>query len=103
MTQWHIASALDDVCEGIPRPVTVEGHHIALYRFGAEVRAVGDLCPHQKDVRLSEGYLDGDTIECPMHQSCFSVRTGEVLSPPARENLPVFEVRIESGQVLVAI
>jgi len=103
MTQWHRASALDEVWEGAPLPVTVEGHQIALYRFGAEVHAVGDLCPHQKDVKLSEGYLEGDTIECPMHQSCFNVRTGQVLNAPARENLPVFEVRIEDGQVFVAV
>lgn len=103
MTQWHRASALDDVWEGTPLAVSVEGQQIALYRFGSEVHAIGDLCPHQKDVKLSEGYLDGDTIECPMHQSCFNVRTGQVLSPPARENLPVFEIRIEDGQVFVAL
>lgn len=103
MTQWLRASALDEVWEGAALPVTVGEHHIALYRFGDEVRAVGDFCPHQKDVRLSDGYLEGDTIECPMHQSCFNVRTGQVLSPPARENLPVFEVRIEDGQVFVAV
>lgn len=103
MTQWHRASALEDVWEGAPLPVTVEGCQIALYRFGDEVHAVGDLCPHQKDVKLSEGFLEGDTIECPMHQSCFNVRTGQVLNAPARENLPVFEIRIEDGQVFVAV
>lgn len=103
MTNWYRASALDEVWEGAPLAVTVEGCQIALYRFGSEVHAVGDLCPHQKDVKLSEGYLEGDTIECPMHQSCFNVRTGQVLGPPARENLPVFEIRIEDGQVFVAL
>ncbi|WP_077000854.1 non-heme iron oxygenase ferredoxin subunit [Variovorax sp. KK3] len=103
MTQWHRASSLEDVWEGTPLPVTVEGRPIALYRFGDRVHAVGDLCPHQKDVKLSDGYLDGETIECPMHQSCFNVCTGEVLNAPARENLPVFEVRIEDGDVFVGV
>jgi len=103
MTQWHCASALEEVWEGAPLAVDVHGQAVALYRFGDEIHAVGDFCPHQKNVRLSEGFLDGDTIECPMHQSCFNVKTGAVLSPPAREGLPVFKVRIEDGQVLVEI
>ena len=103
MAEWHRAAALEDVWEGAPLGLEVAGQPLALYRFGEEVLCVGDLCPHQKDVKLSEGFLDGDTIECPMHQSCFSVRTGEVLSPPARENIPVFRLRIEDGQVFVEL
>jgi nitrite reductase/ring-hydroxylating ferredoxin subunit len=103
MSDWHRASALEEVWEGAPLAVQVAGKPIALYRFGEAVHAVGDICPHQKDVKLSEGYLDGDTIECPMHQSCFNVRTGKVLTPPACDDLPVYPVRIEDGQVLVEV
>lgn len=103
MTEWHCATAIDDVWEGAPLAVTLAGRPIALYRLGEEIHAVGDICPHQKDVKLSDGYLDGETIECPMHQSCFNVRTGQVLGPPAREDLPVFKVRIEEGQVFVEV
>ncbi|HSH89805.1 MAG TPA: non-heme iron oxygenase ferredoxin subunit [Ramlibacter sp.] len=103
MSGWHKACALEEVWEGAPLGLEVEGRPIALYRFGDEVHAVGDICPHQKDVKLSEGFLDGDTIECPMHQSCFHVKTGKVLGPPAREDLPVYPVRVDNGQVLVEI
>lgn len=103
MAQWHCAGALDDVWEGAPLAVTLGEAPIALYRFGDEVHAVGDICPHQKDVKLSGGYFDGETIECPMHQSCFNVKTGQVLSPPARDDLPVFKVRIEGGKVFVEV
>jgi len=103
MAQWHRAAALDDVWEGAPLGVEVAGKTIALYRFGEEVHCAGDLCPHQEGVKLSGGYLDGDTIECPMHQSCFNVKTGKVLGPPAREDIPVFPVKIEDGQVFVEL
>ena len=103
MSSWHKACALEDVWEGAPLGVEVEGKPIGLYRFGDEIHAVGNICPHQKDVKLSEGYLEGDTIECPMHQSCFHVKTGKVLGPPAREDLPVYPVRVEDGQVLVEL
>ncbi|WP_038205047.1 non-heme iron oxygenase ferredoxin subunit [Xenophilus azovorans] len=101
MSNWQRAGALDDIQEEAPHAVEIGGKAIALYRFGDEVCAVGDTCPHQGDVKLSEGYFEGDTIECPMHQSCFNVRTGKVLGPPARDDLPVYPVRIEDGQVLV--
>jgi nitrite reductase/ring-hydroxylating ferredoxin subunit len=103
MSEWLRASALDDVWEGAPCAVEVAGRPIALYRFGEEVHAVGDLCPHQPGVKLSGGFLDGETIECPMHQSCFHVKTGEVLGPPARENIPVYPVKIENGEVFVEV
>jgi 3-phenylpropionate/trans-cinnamate dioxygenase ferredoxin subunit len=103
MSDWQRAGALEEIWEGAPFAVELAGKPIALYRFGDEVCAVGDICPHQADVKLSEGYLDGDTIECPMHQSCFNVRTGKVLGPPARDDLPVFQIRIEDGQVLVDV
>ncbi len=103
MSDWHRAGALEDIWDGAPLAVELAGKSIALYRFGDEICAVGNICPHQSDVKLSDGYLDGDTIECPMHQSCFNVRTGKVLSPPAREDVPVFAIRIEDGQVMVEI
>lgn len=103
MASWHRCAALDDVWEGAPLGVQVEGRPIGLYRFGDEVHAVDDECPHQKGVMLSGGFLDGDTIECPMHQSCFNVKTGEVTGPPARDNLMVHPVRIEDGAVFVEL
>ncbi|MBU1361354.1 MAG: non-heme iron oxygenase ferredoxin subunit [Gammaproteobacteria bacterium] len=103
MADWHCAGNFDDVWEGVPLAVTVGGQEVALYKVGADVHATGNLCPHQKDVKLSDGYLDGDTIECPMHQSCFNIKTGKVLSPPAREDIPVFQVRVEDGKVFVEV
>jgi nitrite reductase/ring-hydroxylating ferredoxin subunit len=100
---WTRAATLDDVWEGVPFPVDLQGTLLALYRLGDEVLAAGDLCPHEPGVRLSQGWLDGDTIECPMHQSCFNLRTGEVLCPPACSNIPVYPVKVEDGQVLVQL
>ncbi|RYF68481.1 MAG: non-heme iron oxygenase ferredoxin subunit [Comamonadaceae bacterium] len=100
---WHVAAALDDVWEGAPLGVEVAGTCIALYRFGDAVHAAGDLCPHQEGVKLSAGYLDGDVIECPMHQSCFNVKTGAVLGPPAKDAIPTYPIRIEDGKVYVQL
>jgi len=103
MAQWHRATALDEVWEGAPLALDIAGTAVALYRFAGEVHCVGDFCPHQANVRLSGGFLDGESIECPMHQSCFNVKTGKVLGPPAQDDIPTYPVRIEDGVVFVQI
>jgi nitrite reductase/ring-hydroxylating ferredoxin subunit len=103
MGQWHKAAALDDVWEGAALAVDVAGQAVALYRFGEDIHAAGDWCPHEEGVRLSDGYLDGDTIECPMHQSCFNVKTGALLCSPARTGIPIYPVRIEGHDVMIEI
>ncbi|MEN3304960.1 MAG: 3-phenylpropionate/trans-cinnamate dioxygenase ferredoxin component, partial [Micromonosporaceae bacterium] len=50
------------------------------------IYAIDDTCTHQ-DASLSDGWLDGCQVECPLHGSRFDLRTGEVDEPPAR--LPV--------------
>jgi 3-phenylpropionate/trans-cinnamate dioxygenase ferredoxin subunit len=60
---------------------------VAVFRTGdGEVYAIDDTCTHQ-DASLSDGWLDGCQVECPLHSSRFDLRTGDVDEPPAR--LPV--------------
>jgi nitrite reductase/ring-hydroxylating ferredoxin subunit len=101
MSEWHRAADLDQVPDGEPFPIEAGGSAVCLYRIGEAIHAVSDICPHQRNVRLSTGYFEDGVIECPMHQSRFDVRTGAVLAPPARKNLDVYEVRIEEGAVFV--
>ena len=44
--------------------------------------------------RLSDGWLDGELIECPLHAARFDVRTGKVLDPPATVDLKTYPVRV---------
>jgi 3-phenylpropionate/trans-cinnamate dioxygenase ferredoxin subunit len=54
-------------------------------------------------VALSEGEVDGYTIECWLHGSCFDVRTGEPTNLPATEPVPVYPVIIQGDEVLVSL
>jgi 3-phenylpropionate/trans-cinnamate dioxygenase ferredoxin subunit len=58
------------------------------------VHAVRDICSHA-DVALSEGEVDGCTLECWLHGSRFDLRTGEPSGPPAVTPVPVYLVRVE--------
>jgi 3-phenylpropionate/trans-cinnamate dioxygenase ferredoxin component len=101
MSDWREAARLDQLSEDAPHAANVDGRAIGLYLLDGEVRAIGDLCPHMKSVLLSQGYLEDGTIECPMHQSQFEIRTGRCLGPPADEDVPVYPVKVEDGLVLV--
>jgi 3-phenylpropionate/trans-cinnamate dioxygenase ferredoxin subunit len=67
-----------------------------------EVFAIRDWCSHAA-VPLSEGEVDGYTIECWLHGSCFDLRTGRPTSMPATIPVPVYPVKIEGDDVLVSI
>jgi 3-phenylpropionate/trans-cinnamate dioxygenase ferredoxin subunit len=73
---------------------------ILLVNVNGSYHAVDELCPHS-GAALSEGDLYGEVVECPLHSSMFLVRTGEVLTPPASENLTVYRVRVEGDDILV--
>jgi 3-phenylpropionate/trans-cinnamate dioxygenase ferredoxin component len=62
--------------------------------------AVYDECSHAA-VALSEGEIDGCTIECWLHGSRFDLRTGEPTGLPATEPVPVYPVEIRDGDVFV--
>lgn len=65
-----------------------------------EVHAIGDTCSHGQ-VSLSEGFVEGDTLECWAHGSAFSLRTGMPQNLPAYEPVPVYVVEIEGDDVYI--
>lgn len=65
-----------------------------------EVHAVDDTCTHQ-DASLAAGWLEDCRIECPLHASSFSLRTGEVDQPPASRPIRVHRAEILDGEVWV--
>ncbi|MBA3579114.1 MAG: Rieske 2Fe-2S domain-containing protein [Gemmatimonadaceae bacterium] len=93
---------LDDLLENIPVSVTrSNGEKVCLVRTQGEVAAVSNLCTHQEfDMALGDAPGDG-TIECAWHGARFDIRTGEVLQGPATDPLPVYEVIVQDGAVLV--
>ena len=73
-------------------------------RCGDEVFAIGDICSHA-NVSLSEGEVmcDEHEIECWKHGSTFSLTTGEPQSLPATQPVPVYEVSVRDGDVVVKV
>jgi 3-phenylpropionate/trans-cinnamate dioxygenase ferredoxin subunit len=101
MSVYKRVCSLSDLTGGEPLAVQVDGEQVAVVRAEGEVFAIRDVCSHA-EVPLSEGEVDGYTIECWLHGSCFDLRTGQPTNLPATEPVPVYPVKIEGDDVLVS-
>jgi 3-phenylpropionate/trans-cinnamate dioxygenase ferredoxin subunit len=95
---------LDDLAPGTARCFEVGRHRIAVVRIDDDVYAIGDTCTHQ-NISLAEGdiHLEDKTIECWKHGSEFSLETGEALTLPATKAEPVYDVRVDDGDIVAVI
>lgn len=92
---------VDLPCGGCTR-AEADGEDILVVNVDGTLYAVDNICTHDY-AELHEGELDGKEILCPLHGARFDVTTGEVLSPPAYEDLRTYEVRLEGGMVQVKV
>jgi 3-phenylpropionate/trans-cinnamate dioxygenase ferredoxin component len=92
---------LDELPEVGAAAADIDGTLVAIVRTAdGQVHAVDDTCSHA-NVSLSEGELDGCTLECWLHGSRFDIRTGEPSGPPAIVPINVYPVRVEDDEVFV--
>ncbi|MEX5720872.1 bifunctional 3-phenylpropionate/cinnamic acid dioxygenase ferredoxin subunit [Geodermatophilus maliterrae] len=75
---------------------------IAVFNVDGEFYAIDDTCTHQ-DASLADGWLEGCTVECPLHASCFDLRTGEPSGPPAKTPVRTHAVSVLDGVVHVSV
>ena len=91
--------ALADIGPG--EAVRVDGDPpISVFNVDGELYAIDDTCTHQ-DASLADGWLEGCLIECPLHASCFDLRTGQPTGPPAKVPVRTHEVVVQDGHVYV--
>jgi apoptosis-inducing factor 3 len=98
-----------DLSRGIPLADLPDGSMLAghvgdepvlLVRQGEEIFAIGALCTHYSGP-LADGLIVGDTIRCPWHHACFSLRSGKALRAPALNPVSCWRVARRDGTVFV--
>jgi 3-phenylpropionate/trans-cinnamate dioxygenase ferredoxin subunit len=96
--------AVDDIKPGAAEKFVVGAHKVCVVRIDDDFYAIGDVCSHA-DVSLSEGEVDVETkhIECWKHGSCFSLETGEPDTLPATRPVPLYDVKVVDGDVVLEI
>lgn len=97
---WIDAIARDAVPEGDVVGVVVAGKDIAFYEVEGELYATDNVCTHGA-ARLSDGFLEGREIECPLHQGRFDVCTGKAMCAPLSEDIRTYPVKIENMRVML--
>jgi 3-phenylpropionate/trans-cinnamate dioxygenase ferredoxin subunit len=93
-------ASTDEVPSGQGKLVEIGERFIALFNVGGEYYAVDDACTHA-EASLSEGFVEGCAIECPLHGGKFDLRTGEALWSPAIIPVATYAVRVEGSDVFV--
>ncbi|TXL72674.1 Rieske 2Fe-2S domain-containing protein [Vineibacter terrae] len=92
--------ALSEIADGAMLLGHTQGKPILLARCGDELFAIGAVCTHYSGP-LAEGLLVGETVRCPWHHACFSLRTGAALRAPALDPVSCWRVEQQDGVLRV--
>lgn len=98
--QWVDVGAAADVTEDTPLSATVEGTAVGIYRLGDAIHALEDICPHA-DALLSQGFIDGEYVECPLHGALFHIPTGKCTKGPAERDVACYATQVEAGRIYI--
>lgn len=98
---WQRVAALTDIPAGQPHGAKYGERDIVLAINEGQVHALAGICPHAYAL-MSDGFMNGWEIECPLHAAAFDIRTGEcMIGPLGCEDLATYEVKIEGADVFV--
>lgn len=95
---WIYAGELSAVTEETPLSVKVGETPVGVYTLNGCVHALEDICPHA-DALLSQGFVDGEHVECPLHGALFHIPTGKCTKGPAERDLVRFASKVEAGKI----
>jgi 3-phenylpropionate/trans-cinnamate dioxygenase ferredoxin component len=100
--EWHSVAQIDDLTDDEPVACKIGGVQIALYMLEGAIYATSNICTHAFAL-LSDGMIEDDCIECPLHNARFDIKTGKAMTSPAEVDLQTYETRVEDRTVLVRI
>lgn len=99
---WIKVAQKGQINEDESLAIDLDGKQIALHYTEGEYFASDNVCTHQYAL-LSDGYLEDGCIECPLHQAMFDLRSGKAMCGPATVDIKVYQVKVESDDIYVAL
>jgi 3-phenylpropionate/trans-cinnamate dioxygenase ferredoxin subunit len=100
MTKWLDVGMTNEIADQGCKLIEIDQIPIAIFNLSGEFYAIKDDCPHQH-LPLADGLVENCTITCPYHGACFNIKTGELLSPPACENLTTYKTRVVDDTIQI--
>ena len=97
---WIKVADASDVPEDGTLLVDLGSEPVCLYKLGGKIYATHDTCTHGQ-ASLADGFIDGENIECPLHQGLFHIPTGKAVGPPCSVDIRSYAVRVDDGAVLL--
>lgn len=101
MTATRIGS-VSDVPDGKSKMYTVNGQPIGVFHVNGKWFAIHDRCTHRGGL-LHEGYLEGETVTCPLHAGTFDLKTGQNLSPPAPSPVKTYKISVQGNDLMLDV
>jgi len=92
--------AASELAPGAALKVEIGDLTLAVFNVDGEFFVTDDQCTHGPG-SLSEGYVDGEVVECNFHNGQFNIRTGEVMSPPCMVPVKTYPVTVVDGRVTI--
>jgi nitrite reductase (NADH) small subunit len=102
MSEFTTVASVDDIEAGTGTVIDTGEATIALFNTDGDFYAIGNECTHQGGP-LGDGELDDTTVTCPWHGAEFDVTSGDCLALPATNPVPEYEVKVEDGEIRVAL
>jgi 3-phenylpropionate/trans-cinnamate dioxygenase ferredoxin subunit len=96
--QWICVGNASEVTEDTPLAAKAGGVEVGIYSIDGAIHALEDICPHA-DALLSQGFVDGEYVECPLHGALFHIPTGKCTRGPADRDLRQFDTLVEAGKI----
>ena len=100
--QWQCAGHAGDLKDDAPIEYKLNGTEVGIYKVGDEVYALENVCPHAYAL-LTQGFVDGDTVECPLHEAVFHIPTGKCLKEPGGRDLKRYQVRLAGEEIQIKV
>ena len=91
-----------EVAPGTALKVETGDLALAVFNVAGEFFVTDDLCTHGPG-SLSEGYIEGDVVECNFHNGQFNIKTGAVVGPPCMVPVKTYKTTVENGRVLIEV
>jgi len=99
---WHYVTTCGKVLPDSPVAFNAGDTAVALFKVGDAFYATDNVCPHAYAL-LTDGFVEGDKVECPLHGAMFHIPSGRCLAAPAESDLKTYPIKIEGDSIYVDV